>query len=69
MNAPTPTPVNFSLDMANQANKRWNEYFDWAAQVGLPLSFTEAQLRDKLSLIDGLRMAQALKQHLPGLSR
>ena len=63
----TPTPPNFSKDMAEQANKRFDEYLAWADQVGVPLPHVEAQLRDALSGIEGMRLAAAMQRYIPKL--
>jgi hypothetical protein len=63
----TQTPPNFSKDMAEQANKRFDDYLVWAQEAGVPLPHLEAQMRDAISGIEGMRLANALKQYIPKL--
>lgn len=63
----TGTPPNWSKDMADQANKRWVEFWKWADEAGVPIPFREALLRDMLASIEGRRTAQILQAYIPAL--
>ena len=65
--ATTVTPPNWSKDMVDQANKRWNDFWTWADQAGVPLPLREAMLRDMLSSIETMRTAQGLLAYIPKL--
>lgn len=49
------TTLNWSKDMVEQAAKRWNEFWDWAEQSGVPLPVLESMVRDRLAAIDAMR--------------
>ena len=63
----TATPPNWSKDMVEQANKRWQEFWKWADEAGVPLPLREAMLRDMLSSIETMRMASGLLAYIPKL--
>ena len=63
----TQTPPNFSKDMAEQANKRFDDYMKWAQEAGVPIPHLEAQMRDAISGIEGMRLANALQAYIPKL--
>lgn len=65
--ATMPTPPNWSKDMVDQANKRWQEFWKWADDAGVPLPLREAMLRDMLSSIETMRLATGLQAYLPKL--
>lgn len=65
--AVTVTPPNWSKDMVDQANKRWAEFWKWADEAGVPLPLREAMLRDMLSSIETMRLAQGLLAYIPKL--
>lgn len=63
----TQTPPNFSKEMAEQANKRFDDYMKWAQEAGVPIPHLEAQMRDAISGIEGMRLANALQAYIPKL--
>lgn len=65
--APRQIEVNWSKDMVDQFNKRWQEFWKWADQTGVPIPLKEAALRDLLAGIEGMRTANALQFYLPVL--
>lgn len=64
---PAPVAPNWSKDMVDQANKRWQEFWRWCEEAGVPLPLREALLRDALASIDGFRLAGAFQAYIPVL--
>lgn len=65
--APRHIQANWSPEMVEQWNKRWQELWAWADRAGIPIPLREAALRDALAGIDGMRTAQALQAYIPAL--
>lgn len=62
-----PTATNWSKDMVEQTNKRWEEFWKWCDDTGVPIPLREALLRDMLASIDAMRLATPLKAYIPAL--
>ena len=65
--ATTGVPPNWSKDMVDQANKRWQEFWKWCDEAGVPIPLREALLRDMLGSIESMRMASGLLSYIPAL--
>ena len=49
------------------ANKRFDDYMKWAQDSGVPIPHLEAQMRDAISGIEGMRLAHVLQAYIPKL--
>lgn len=64
---PHPVQANWSKEMVEEFNMRWQLFWSWCDQAGVPLPLKEAALRDLLAGIEGLRQANALQAYIPKL--
>lgn len=66
---PRKIEANWSPEMVEQWNKRWQDFWEWSDRAGVPVPLREAALRDMLSGIETMRTAYHLQQFIPGISK
>lgn len=62
---PKMIQADWTPEMVAEFNKRWQEFWAWVEERGVPVPLQEAALRDALSGIEHRRTAGALQAYIP----